>query len=359
MTARTKFAAVLLSLALASPAAAQGVTIGVVGPLSGPFALLGRQIVDGARAALPATGNIVIVTADDKCEADGGAEAARQLVAQKVGIVVGFLCTEALEAALPVLQAQGLAVITPGVRAPSLAEQRAPKRPPVFRLQPKPGMEAAAAANALSHIWRDALFAVIDDGTIYGRDLAETVRLDLDQKGLKSVFNDTYRPGLDNQVALITRLKRAGATDVFVGGQRDDIAVIGRDAAKLGYPLVLAGGEALRAAPGVTDLQPGTLMIAPVPPETLASASKADQAITAAGGTPLGYTVPAYAAVEIATDALVNAGNGGKTVPQALAAMSFSTAMGPVRFGADGSRETNPYRLYRYDGSHFIEVRQQ
>lgn len=361
MTARTTLAAALFFLASWLPATAATLKIGVIAPLSGPFALLGHQLADGARVAadtLSKTHNISIATVDDKCTAKGGATAANDLVAQNVDIVVGFLCTEALEPALSVFRSRGLAVVTPGVQAPGLAEQRAVQRPPVFRLQPSPGLEADGASRILARIWRDALFAIIDDGTIYGRDLAETVRLDLEEKGLKSVFNDTYRPGMDNQIALIGRLKRAGATHVFVGGQRDDVAIIGRDAVKLGYPLVLAGGEALRAAPGAVDLRPGTLMIAPPPPESLESAASADAAITAAGKMPEGYAVPGYAAIEVAVQALEAAKADGKPVAEKLAGMEFSTAMGPVRFGDDGSRLGNPYRLYSYDGSNFTEADQ-
>lgn len=359
MKAATALLAASLLAAAIQPAPAAGLKIGIVAPLSGSFQTLGQQVVTGAQAAaaeLSGGTKISIATVDDKCTEDGGAAAARDLISQNVDIVVGFLCTDALEAALPVLGGNNLAVITPGVRAPGLAEQRASARPPVFRLQSRPGLEAEAAAGTLARIWRDKLFAIIDDGTIYGRDLAETVRLDLQQKGLKSVFDDTYRPGLDNQAALIIRLKRAGATNVFVGGQRDDVAVIGRDAAKLGDPLVIAGGEALRAAPGNVDLQAGTLMIAPPLFETLPSASAADAAIIAAGGVPEGYVVPAYAAIEVASQAFANAATSSTPVGAVLAQTEFATAIGPVRFGADGDREGNPYQLYRYDGQHFLEV---
>ena len=76
----------------------------------------------------------------------------------------------------------------------------------------------------------DELFAIIDDGTIYGRELAESFALAAEQAGLKPVFVDTFRPQLDNQIGLVGRLSKAGATHVFAGGDRDDIAIMGRDA---------------------------------------------------------------------------------------------------------------------------------
>lgn len=351
-------AALLLATGMRA-AAADALKIGIVAPLSGPFQLLGGQVADGARAAASAVSGTLqpdIVAADDQCTAEGGTAAANAFAARKVDVVVGFLCSEALEAAVPILQQAHIPVITPGVRAPTLTEERAESRPPVFRIQPGPGMEAEAAADILAKLWRERLFAIVDDGTIYGRDLAETVRLDLEQKSLKSVFDDTYRPGLDNQASLVIRLKRAGATAVFVGGQRDDVAVIGHDAARLNVPLEVAGGEALRAAPGTVDLQAGTLMIAPPLAETLPSAAAAVAAIEKAGSVAEGYAVPAFAAVEIAEQAAQKASASKGALSDILAAAEFPTALGPVRFGKDGSRTGNPYQLYRYDGQDFVKA---
>ncbi|TGV64851.1 ABC transporter substrate-binding protein, partial [Mesorhizobium sp. M00.F.Ca.ET.158.01.1.1] len=100
------------------------------------------------------------------------------------------------------------------------------------------------------------------DGTIYGREIAETFRAAAEQAALKPVFVDTFRPQLDNQIGLIGRLKKAGATHVFAGGDGDDIAIMGRDAAQLQAGTVLAGGENLRTPPGDVPSSSGTLMIA-------------------------------------------------------------------------------------------------
>ena len=99
------------------------------------------------------------------------------------------------------------------------------------------------------------MFAIVDDGTIYGRELAETFRAAAEQAALKPVFVDTFRPQLDNQIGLVGRLQKAGATHVFVGGDRDDIAIMGRDAAQLDAGIVFAGGETLRAPPGDVPLR--------------------------------------------------------------------------------------------------------
>ncbi|TJW43998.1 MAG: ABC transporter substrate-binding protein, partial [Mesorhizobium sp.] len=213
--------AALLWLFLASGASAQTLLVGVAAPLSGPSAILGKQIEAGASLAAEANG-AEIKTVDDACTADGGAAAAREFATAKVNVVVGFLCTEAIEAALPILKDAGIPVITVGVRTESLTDQRAKTGWPVYRFAPRGDDERNAVATILTSLWQNELFAIVDDGTIYGREIAETLRAAAEQAALKPVFVDTFRPQLDNQIGLIGRLKKAGATHVFAGGDGSD-----------------------------------------------------------------------------------------------------------------------------------------
>jgi len=317
---------------------ANDAVIGIVAPLSGSVRALGEQVRTGALKAVENAGARASVH-DDGCNAEGGEESAKQLVSAGAAIVVGYLCADSIENALPILSAAGIPVITPGVRTDSLTDRRSRTNWLVFRTAPRAGAERAAVSDILIRRWSDQLFAIVDDGTIYGRELAENFRLAAGQAGLKPVFTDTYRPRFDNQIGLAGRLKNAGATHVFVGGNRDDIAIIARDADVIGYPLVIAGGEALRAAPGEVDLAPGTLMIGLPEPSGVAGR----------------YALGGHSSAEIAIEAIGRAGAG--SLPEILSARTFHTAAGPIEFDARGDRTDNPYRLFRYDGETFVEVR--
>lgn len=327
--------------------------IGLAVPLDGPNAPLGRQMREGAHLAATQAGAQLIV-ADDGCSAEGGQEAARKLVQAKVAIIVGFLCTEAIEAALPTLKDAGIAVITPGVRVNGLTDQKSRTGWLVWRLAPRADAEAGATAKILLRHWRDQLFAIVDDGTLYGRDLAESLRLEAELAGLEPVFVDTFRPQMQNQIALVSRLARAGATHIFVGGDRDDIAIMARDAESLGHELVFAGGEALRA-PGDVALAKGTLMIGlPEWANQLDDAAK--EHFAAAGIIAEGYVLPAYAAVEIALQALQQAQNSGERLIDSLGGETFNTVLGSISFDAKGDLAQNPFILQRYDGKRFLPV---
>ncbi len=346
----------LLLLALSSGTAAAA-KIGLAAPLSGSSALLGEQMRAGAAAAVRASSaDASLEVRDTGCTAEDGSAAAHDFVDSGVSVVTGFLCIEAIEAAMPILAEAGIPAITVGVRIDSLTDRREKSGWPVFRLAPRASDELEAVAAILTDRWRGELFAIIDDGTIYGRELAEGFRLSAEQSGLKPVFTDTFRPQLENQIALAGRLRKAGATHVFAGGDRSDLAILGRDAAELDYDLVIAGGEALRAARDDVDLVPGTLMVGL--PDW---ADVADDGVVSdmreAGVDPIGYVLPAYAAVEIALSASLAAGKDGRPASDALASGSFATALGEIRFDQSGDWAGNQYRLFQYDGRDFVPVK--
>lgn len=332
------------------PALAEG-AIGFAAPYGAALEPLGAQMLAGARLAAEAAG-VELLVADEDCSAEAGAAAAHAFVRARVSVAAGFLCSQALEAALPVLAPYRIPVVTPGVRAAGLTDRRERTGWLVFRPAPRDDAEGEAVSAILSRLWRNELFAIVDDGTIHGRDLAETLRLAMEQAGLRPVFVDTFRPQLDNQIGLLGRLRRAGATHVFVGGDREDIAVMARDAAGLDYDLTIAGGEALRAAPGEVALAADVLMIG-LPEWADIADPQTLERLREAGVEPEGYVLPAHAAVEIAAQA---AARGGRSVAQILSEDGFETALGTIRFDARGDLEENPYRLFRYDGSAFVPV---
>jgi branched-chain amino acid transport system substrate-binding protein len=226
----------------------------------------------------------------------------------------------------------------------------------VYRLGPRADGEREAVGRLLTRLWGTELFAIVDDGTIYGRELAESFRLAAEQAGLRPVFVDTFRPQLDNQIGLVGRLRKAGATHVFAGGDRDDVAIMARDAGELQAGIVFAGGEALRAPPGAVPMAEGTLMIAL--PEW---ADVADEAVVRTLAerevVPEGYVLPAYAAVQIVLTALGEADAAGGPLAASLSGRDFATALGTVRFDQKGDLAENPYRVFRESGSGFVEAK--
>lgn len=345
----------ILAGAIVLPHAAGAVEprIGLAAPAQEATAVLGRQMRQGADFAARNAG-AELVAVDEECTAEGGEIAARTFRDAGVDAVVGFLCTQSLEAALPILADAGIPVIASAVRSNGITDRRQRNGWLVWRVAPRADAELAAVADILVSRWRQQLFAIVDDGTIHGRELAESLRLAAEIAGLKPVFVDTYRPQSENQIGLVGRLRRAGASHVFVGGDRDDIAIMARDAAGLDYDLTIAGPESLRAA-GEVPLAAGTLMIA-VPEWADGAGEAALRRFREAGIVPEGYVAPTYAATEIAIAASRLAAERGTTVADVLTATTFDTLLGAIAFDGNGDLASSPFRLLRYDGQRFLPI---
>ena len=179
--------------------------------------------------------------------------------------------------------------------------------------------EAAKVTEIILSRWKNEPLGLIEDGTIHGRELVETVRSALADIGLTPTFSDTYRPAQEQQVSLVRRLAKSGVTHVFTGGDRADTAIIARDAASEKLALTLMGGETLDAANVPVPLANGVLAVSLPDYATLPDAKGAVDAMTAAKLLPEGYVLPAFAAVTLLEQAKDQAGKDGGPLLDALA----------------------------------------
>lgn len=327
---------------LGSANAADQIVLAV--PQEGPFALLGRQASAGANAAAKALGKTITVV-DDGCTPEAGLALASAIAAAKPEVAIGFLCLESLNGALPALKASNIPALSIAARADALTLKKDKTGFLFRRMAPRDGMEAEALAKYLLPLWREKNFAIVDDGTIHARDLVESFRQAALEAGLKPVFSDTFRPGLEKQNALASRLRKAGATHVLFGGSIDDAVVLSRDAQGYGG-LTLALGES--ALPSEPQTEHGPILALALPDLTLLPESAAAKlAIAKEGVLPDAYALLAYAAVELAAaDAI---GANGRVGP-------FNTAAGEIAFTPNGDLADNPFRLAELKDGAYLPV---
>ncbi|MEX6509089.1 ABC transporter substrate-binding protein [Jiella sp. M17.18] len=359
-------AALVLSLAYLAPAGAQetsaasapAVTIGVAAPLSDAQEILGRQVEAGAEAAAAAHGGqaaVRFVTADTQCSADGGRAAAERFAKSHVRIVVGFLCTEAIEAALPILKDAGIPTIDVGVRANRLTERRERTGNLIWRIAPRSGDEAKAVAAYLAKEWQSQPFGLIDDGSIPARNMTDAVRRLVADAGMQPQTVDNFRPAEEKQFGLARRLQRTGVTRFFIAGDRPDIAVIARNAKSLGLDLTIVGGETLFDETS-SDMPLPDGIVAIGPKTAFPDLKRADRKDLPEADTllpPQGYFGPAYAATEIAITAASAAGKSGDDLTKVLSSETFDTALGKIRFDAKGDSNLDLYRVFEWQGDRF------
>jgi branched-chain amino acid transport system substrate-binding protein len=341
------------ALTLSGPAFAAGLKVAVVAPADGPFALLGKQIADGAAFQADDRGSEVILI-NESCDPAGGEALTKALLASGAEAAIGFLCTEGLEAALPALAEAGMPAITVSVRSDILMEDALKKKWPLYRLAPSGKAEAAAITDVIVANWGGKPLALIDDGTIHSRELVEGVRSALAEIGVTPVFTDVYRPAQEQQVSLVRRLAKSGATHVFTGGDRNDTAVIARDAKAENVPITLLGGDTLNAADLDVPLENGVLAVTIPDPARSNEAAAVVKAMRAAGIEPDGYVLPAFAAMSLLEQAKDQAAKDDGALIEALSKGPYQTVLGPVGFNSAHERIETPYRLMEWQDGRFV-----
>lgn len=345
---------VLLMLGM-PPLSAAELKLAVVAPKSGAFAVLGDQVRQGATLAAGKL-SITLVEIDEPCTEGSGQAVAEAITAAGVKAAIGFLCSETLKEGLPALAKATLPALTLSVRWTGLMEDAVKAGWPLFRLAPNGNQEAAKLSEVILRDWAGEPVALLEDGTIRGRELTEAIRISLEERGLKPAFIDTFRPGQEQQLTLVRRLKTAGITHAFIGGDRNDVSVIARDAKAEGLNMTLLGGEAMRAANEPIPLEDGVLAVGLVETPQGPSATALTSEFEAAKIHPDGYVLPAHAAVTILADAWGISSAMGTPVSDALVGTTFETALGPVTFGEDHELTETPYRLLQWQGSAFVPM---
>lgn len=337
------------------PAFAEPLTLAVVAPKGGLFDALGEQVRQGAHLAAGRL-SISLVEIEESCTEGSGPAIAEQIVKAGAKAAIGFLCSESLVGGLPQLAKAGIPAITLSVRWKGLMEDADKENWPFFRLAPDSDAEAEKLSEVILRDWAGDAVALLDDGTIRGRELTDAIRGSLEESGLKPVFTDTFRPGQEQQLTLVRRLQKAGASRVFVGGDRNDVAVIARDAKAEKLALTFLGGDAMRAADEPVPLEDGVMAVGLDETPQGPSAGPLTAELAAKKIAAEGYLLPAHASVTILADAAGISSAMGMPLPDALVATPFETAIGPITFGDDHELTENPYRLLEWKGDAFVPV---
>ena len=345
--------ALLLFASTAAAAWAAGPKIAVVAPDQGNLKILGDQVRLGAVFAGRDKAEIIEIA--ESCAEGSGPALADRIAESGAVAAIGFLCTESLQGGLPVLAKAAIPAITLSIRSEVLMQDSLKNKWPFFRLAPSTSAEHEAVANAIFTHWKDKPFALLDDGTILSREMTDSVRQILEQKGMSAAFVDNFRPAQEVQTQLMRRLKQANVTHVFAASDRNDMSVLARDAKVAGINLTFLGGDALKGMNQPVPLEAGVYAITLPESAGLEFAKAIVDLMQGEKKIPEGYVLPAYSSIGIVLRATEIAEGSGAPLADALIETPFSTALGEIRFGKDHELAGNPYRMLVWDGTAFVE----
>jgi branched-chain amino acid transport system substrate-binding protein len=337
------FAAVLIMLG--SPPVQAEVLIGVGAPLTGQMAWHGEDEERGIQMAISeisAAGGFLgdtveTVVADDYCDPQQAVAAANKLIAEGVQVVIGHPCSGAAIAASKVYADAGVLMITVTATNPIVTDQGFAQ---TFRMVARDTWQSEMAAEYLAEHWADRRIAILHDGQAFGQGLAEVTKAELNRRGVTEAIYDQITPGEADYLDTLAELEAAGIDVLFYGGYQREAALLIRQARDHGYDLQMIGGDALLHEDFLHVAGPaavGVRFVSVADPRTNEGAAPVIEKFRAEGYEPKGFTLYAYAAVEVWAQAVERAGTvEPKAVAGALHAYQFDTVLGRIGFDQKG-----------------------
>ena len=348
--------------------------IGVIAPLSGDLAALGKGIQNSVDLAIKQANQnktipgytLEIAPEDDQATPDVGKNAATKLASDKdvVG-VVGTLNSSVAQSVQPVLNSAKISMVSPANTNPSLTQgadfATSKKRtyPSYFRTATTDSIQGPFAARYLFEKAGIKEVATVNDKKTYGQGLVNAFTEEFTKLGGKVVAAETINPDDDKYDAVISKIKPSNPKAVYYGGEFPQAGPFSQQmkAAGLNVPLMggdgIYSGEYVKLAGATSEGDLATSVGAPT--ETLPSAASFVEAYKAAG-----YAEPyeAYGAYAFdAANAIINAlktslasADSPEAARQAtidaLGKVAFDGVTGKVAFDEFGDTTTKVLTVY-------------
>lgn len=245
----------LLSLVLAAPLSADppAVEIGVIVAQSGKAQDYGRAAIQGAQLAVDEINekggvhkhHFHLVVFDNKSTALNSREAANKAVLRNVVGVVGAVWSTHSLAVAPVMQHNGIPMISPGSTAPDVTLVG----DFIFRTcytDKFQGKLMADFAYHATHLRRAAVLTNISES--YSKTLSRFFSANFEANGGRVVYQGGYKgSAVDFEDILLPMIERKPDV-IFVPGYSQDSGLIVKQARKLGIESVFMGGDAWETA---------------------------------------------------------------------------------------------------------------
>ncbi|GAB1390918.1 MAG: hypothetical protein AMXMBFR78_17740 [Rubrivivax sp.] len=231
------------------------IKIGVGQPLSGPLAALGQDMVNGTKMAVDeinARGGVrvggkriklEVVSADDKSDVEAGKVAARALVDAGVTVAIAHLNSGVSIGSAKIYADAGIPQLAISTN-PAYTKQGVPT---TLRLVANDNLQAKALGSYAAQLAGAERFAVVDDGTPYGKGLADDAAKELVAAKKQVLLRKTTDDKTTDFGAIVDEMAK-GKVDVLVAALNDfQIEAIVELAAKAGYSrLRIIGGDTLK-----------------------------------------------------------------------------------------------------------------
>ena len=199
--------------------------IALVVPQAGALEQEGQMLQLGALTAMHEAqaqaghGRVEMVVYDSPCDGKGAANVARRLAGDfSVCVVIGYLCSEALLAALPIYEEADLALINPAISAEYI---RARVSRHLFSLLYGDGEQAAFLAAYIKEGLGLTRVAVVYDGSAYGSLLMTSFLAESESQELELLAKVGVTLDVAEVTRAVKRLKAVNPEAIFLAAEKD------------------------------------------------------------------------------------------------------------------------------------------
>jgi branched-chain amino acid transport system substrate-binding protein len=356
----------------------QEIRIGVAGPLTTPSATFGvemRQAVDLAiderdRAGGLLGGKVVAEVIDDQADAEKGKAAAKALCDDpRVLAVVGHVNSGVMLASEKVYADCGLPIVTPMASNPAITEQGLAN---VFRLTNRDDHKGPALARWLTTKMGKKAAVVVDDGTPYGKGIADQFSSGFAAAGGAVVTRWTAKAGQTDFAAEVAGLPKDFDV-LFFGGIKEGAYIL-KDMRKAGLNQVFACGDGcwsvggfIKPAEGAATAGEGVRILSAAPAlGKVAGSSEFAERYKARFGPINNYAASSYDSARVVMNAIEAAATkkgGAPDRAEVLAALKGAKFQGvayaaPEAFDTKGDNIAAVIFVNDVDGDRFREIDQ-
>lgn len=346
------------------------IKIGVAQPLSGDLAGLGKDMLNGVQLAVnelnkqgfKVNGNpaqFEIVALDDKAQEDEAKKVAQQLVESGVVAVVGHLTSGASISAAPVYAQKSIAqmAISTNPKFTELGYATA------FRLVANDNLQARAVGSYGANQMVKTKFAVLDDGTIYGKGLADDAAKLLE--GRKTVvLRQSFDDKTKEFTALAAKIQADGVEVILTTLSDFQVIAIINALEKIGYSkkVSILGTDTIKTSEIVQYASKVASMYVTSPvldvSELPGGAAFSGSYATAYKAAPAYGSHYSYDAVYILAAAIKQAGSSEPAkITQALHTLNgFAPVTGSMRWTDKGEQRQGQVGVYTVRGTQWESI---
>ena len=346
------------------------VKIGIVAPLTGPQAHIGKDMENAVRlAADDANAKKVMIggnqlkfevqAEDDQADPKMAPVVAQKLVDAKVNAVVGHFNSGTTIPASKLYSDAGIPQISPSATNPKYTDQGFKT---AFRVVANDNQQGKVVGEYIANDLKAKTLAIIDDRTAYGQGVADVVEKAAKAAGVKIVAREFTTDKSTDFKAILTKIRSRKPDAIFFGGIDTQAGPMLQQMKGLGIKTQFVGADGIQSSELFKlggDAVEGTLASFPgLPIEKMEQGKGFNDRYKAKYNQDVVLYAPqGYDAFNVIVEAMKKAGSveSAKILEQ-LPTTDYKGITGPIKFDDKGDIKDGPITLFKAVGGKWEAV---